>query len=69
MMYSSYANTKTKRRRSKRRGLHITGVRGEHHIRLDAVADIEQLHGKKDIIFVVTKAYDMPDATKRALPF
>ena len=34
-----------------------------------AVADIEQLDGKKDVIIVVTKAYDMPDAARRALPF
>lgn len=52
----------------KEKGLHITGVRGEHFIRMDAVADIEQLSTPKDIIFVVTKAYDMPDAVKRALP-
>jgi 2-dehydropantoate 2-reductase len=53
----------------KEKGLHITGVRGEHFIKMDAVADIEQLSGRKDFIFVVTKAYDMPDAVKRALPF
>lgn len=51
------------------KGIHITGVRGEYHIKMDAVAEIEQLHGKKDIIFVVTKAYDMPDAAGRALRF
>lgn len=53
----------------KKEGLHITGVRGEHVIKMDAVADIEQLSGKKDIILIVTKAYDMPDAAQRALPF
>jgi len=50
-------------------GLHIIGVRGEHHIKMDAVAEIEQLSSKKDVIFVVTKTYDMPDAARRALPF
>lgn len=50
-------------------GIHITGVRGEHYIKMDAVAEVEQMNGKKDIIFVVTKAYDMPDAAGRALPF
>jgi len=51
------------------KGLHITGVRGEHYVPMNAVADIAQLEGKKDYIFVVTKAYDMPDAAKRALKF
>jgi 2-dehydropantoate 2-reductase len=51
------------------KGLHIVGVRGEHHIKMKAVADIEQLSGKKDIIIIVTKAYDMPDAAKRALDY
>lgn len=51
------------------KGLHIVGVRGEHNVKMKAVADIEQLSGKKDVILVVTKAYDMPDAATRALPF
>lgn len=50
-------------------GLHIIGVRGDHQVKLKAVADIEQLSGKKDIVLIVTKAYDMPDAAKRVLPF
>lgn len=50
-------------------GLHITGVRGDQHIRVKAVAGVEELSGKKDIVMIVTKAYDMPDAARRALPF
>lgn len=50
-------------------GLHIVGVRGDHFIKMNAVAEIEQLSGKKDIVMIVTKAYDMPDAAKRVLPF
>lgn len=50
-------------------GLHLTGVRGEHHVKLNAVADIEQLSGKKDVVLIVVKAYDMPDAARRVLPF
>lgn len=50
-------------------GLHITGVRGELRAALPAVADIEQLCGPKDIVLIVTKAYDMPDAARRVLPF
>lgn len=51
------------------KGLHVTGVRGEHFVPMKAVADIEHLSGKKDYILIVTKAYDMPDAAKRALAF
>lgn len=50
-------------------GLHIIGVRGEHFVKMNAVAEIEQLSGKKDIVLIVTKAYDMPDAARRVLPF
>ena len=56
-------------RQAREQGLHITGVRGEHFVKMDAVKDIEQLDGQKDMILVVTKAYDMPDAARRALPF
>lgn len=51
------------------KGLHVTGVRGEHYVPMNAVADIEQLTGNKDYILIVTKAYDMPDAAKRSLEF
>lgn len=50
-------------------GLRITGVRGEFTVKMKAVADIEELSGPKDLILIVTKAYDMPDAARRALPF
>lgn len=58
-----------KAKQARELGLHITGVRGEHFVKMNAVADIEQLSGKKDYILIVTKAYDMPDAAKRALAF
>ena len=48
------------------RGLHITGVRGEHMVHLDAVADIAELDGTYDVALIATKAYDMP-ACARAL--
>ena len=51
------------------RGVHITGVRGDMVVPIKAVAEIEQLAGKKDALLIVTKAYDMPDAARRALPF
>ncbi len=51
------------------KGLHIIGVRGDQYIKLKAVAEVEQLSGKKDIVMIVTKAYDMPDVARRVLPF
>ncbi len=53
----------------KSEGLHITGVRGEHFVKMKAVAEVEQLSGEKGIVLIVTKAYDMPDAARRVLPF
>jgi 2-dehydropantoate 2-reductase len=49
-------------------GIHITGVRGERHVRVKAVAEVEQLTGPIDILMIATKAYDMPDAARRTLP-
>ena len=51
------------------RGMHITGVRGDMVVPVKAVAEVEQLSGKKDAVLIVTRAYDMPDAARRALPF
>nr|WP_122012155.1 2-dehydropantoate 2-reductase [Maliibacterium massiliense] len=50
-------------------GLHVVGVRGEHTIAVPAVARIDALHGKKDLVLIATKAYDMPEAARQALPF
>jgi 2-dehydropantoate 2-reductase len=58
-----------KAREIRDKGLHIVGVRGERYVRMKAVADIEELTGKKDIVLIVTKAYDMPDAARRVMPF
>ena len=49
-------------------GLHITGVRGEHHIPVPSVTDIDDLEGTFDVCLIVTKAYDMPDCARRMLP-
>lgn len=51
------------------RGLHMTGVRGEHTVSLKAVADIAELNGVFDIALIATKAYDMPACAKALLPF
>lgn len=49
------------------RGLHITGVRGEHMVHLDAVADIAELDGTYDVALIATKAYDMPACARGAV--
>jgi len=59
----------TKAEEARQQGLKITGVRGTFNQQMNAVAEIEQLNGKKDIVFIVTKAYDMPEAAKRILPY
>ncbi|MDD3921079.1 MAG: 2-dehydropantoate 2-reductase [Eubacteriales bacterium] len=51
------------------RGLHITGVQGEQNIPVHAVAAIEELSGTFSIALIATKAYDMPDAARKLLPF
>ena len=51
------------------RGLHVTGVRGEHMVHLNAVADIAELDGTYDVALIATKAYDMPSCARALLPF
>ena len=51
------------------RGLHITGVKGEHMVHLDAVADIAELDGTYDVALIATKAYDMPACARALLPY
>lgn len=50
-------------------GLHIVGKRGEHRIKLKAVADISELEGKFDCCLIATKAYDLEGAAEKILPF
>ena len=49
-------------------GLKISGVRGRERIRVPAVADVESLDGLFDLCLIATKAYDLQDAARRALP-
>lgn len=51
------------------RGLHITGVRGEHTVHLNAVADIAELSGTYDVALIATKAYDMPACARALMPY
>ena len=50
-------------------GLHITGVRGEHHFTVRAVANITDLDGPQDLVLLATKANDCVDAARELLPF
>lgn len=60
---------KDKAEQARTKGLHIVGVRGEHYVRMKAVAEAGEFSGKKDIVLIVTKAYDMPDAARAVLPY
>ncbi len=51
------------------RGLHVTGVKGEHTVHLNAVADIAELDGTYDVALIATKAYDMPACARALLPY
>ena len=51
------------------RGLHITGVKGEHTVHLNAVADIAELDGTYDVALIATKAYDMPACARALMPY
>lgn len=46
-------------------GLHITGVKGDFHASMPAVAEITDMKEKKDIVFLATKATEMLDAARR----
>ena len=50
-------------------GLKISGHCGEHRVKVKACARVEELEGPLDLCLIATKAYDMPDAARRALPF
>lgn len=54
---------------AKSSGMHIMGMRGEHYVRMNAVKNIKELSGKKDIVFHATKATDMIDSAKELIPF
>lgn len=49
-------------------GLKLSGFCGEQRVRLRACAEIEELEGPFDACLIATKAYDLPDAARRALP-
>ncbi len=49
-------------------GIEVTGVVNKK-IKLNAVEKVSDFSGRKDIIMIVTKAYDMQQAARDALPF
>ena len=55
--------------RIKTSGVHIFGLSGKHRIPIQAVAEVSQLSGPKDIVFLATKATDVLAAAKELLPF
>lgn len=50
-------------------GIGVNGVRGEHRVRMPAVAEIGELRGDWDLFLLATKATDMLAAAKAMLPF
>jgi len=50
-------------------GLHVFGLKGDHTVRLDAVKDIADLSGPKDVVILATKANDCVDAARELLSF
>ncbi len=49
-------------------GIRVFGLHGESRNRLNAVAQIEQLSGPLDLVFLATKANDAVEAAQRLLP-
>ncbi len=49
-------------------GLHVFGVKGEHHVPVKAVKDIKDLDGPLEIVLLATKATDGLEASKDLLP-
>lgn len=50
-------------------GIDITGIRGDHRIKMKAVAAIPDLSEPKDLVFLATKANDCVAAAKDLIPF
>jgi len=50
-------------------GLKITGIKGDHQVRMNAVAKISDLSGPKDLVLLSTKANDCIAAARELIPF
>ncbi|MEW5913679.1 MAG: 2-dehydropantoate 2-reductase [Thermodesulfobacteriota bacterium] len=49
-------------------GMRISSVAGQRRVRLNAVAQIEDLAGPLEVVFLATKAAEAKDAARRLLP-
>ena len=50
-------------------GFHVYGVKGEHKVRIRALADVSELGERKDVVLMATKANDLAPAARGLLPF
>ena len=50
------------------RGLHVTGAKGDFSVSMPAVAEIGEMQGTKDVVFLATKATAMLEAARRLQP-
>lgn len=55
--------------RNNNEGLKVSGKLGDFIVKIPSVNTIEEFHGKKDAILIVTKAYDLIDCAKKSLKF
>ncbi|MGD9886912.1 MAG: ketopantoate reductase family protein [Bacilli bacterium] len=51
------------------KGIKISGVLGNHEVVMKAVAKVPELKGLFDVVFIATKAYDMPKVARKLLTF
>jgi len=55
--------------RLRRQGIHITGLKGAHRVKVKAVAAIADLGGPFDLVFLATKATECIAAARALIPF
>ncbi|HUX20277.1 MAG TPA: 2-dehydropantoate 2-reductase [Spirochaetia bacterium] len=53
----------------RRQGIDLSGRLGSARVRMPAVAKVGELSGRKDIVFLATKAQDMAAPARELLPF
>ncbi len=50
-------------------GFHLTGVKGEHTVKLSAFPSVESLSGKYDIVMIATKVHYLTEIAAKMLPY
>ena len=63
------ANREETTKQIKETGIKITGILGNHLVKMKAVTKITDLRGYFDLVFIATKAYDMPKVARKILPY